>query len=289
MKYRLQQYYKVIGISKQGFHQWKQREYEYTDLSDKVMHIVKQIRQDQPGMGLRTIWEEMDIGLSRQKFEMLAKQLGLQIQPKQNLRKTTNSRGVKWCDNLIENLLIKRINQVWVSDITYYRIIDRFYYITLIMDLYSRRIIGHQTSRTLYTQDTTLSALKMALSVRSERQKSEGLIFHSDGGGQYYAREFVKILNKEGIKRSMAKKCLENSNAERLNGTIKNYYLKHWKPTNYNELRRYTAKACINYNDRPHKSLGKMSPLKYEQQMENLEKSKVFHRSTYSNNYNILN
>lgn len=264
MKFPKQRYYKIIGISKQGFSQWSKRQNEDKDILDKVMNIVFQIREDHPGMGLRYIWKLLRPGVSREIFELTGRNLGLQIKPKKNYRITTNSRGVKWCKNLIEDMKVDRINLVWVSDITYYRIKERFYYITLIMDYYSRLIIGFNTSKTLEMIQTTMPALNYALKRRNERDKSARLIFHSDGGGQYYATDYRKKLASEDIERSMSKKCLENAKAERLNGTIKNYYLAHWNPQTFEELQKYTVIACTNYNARPHQSLQDISPLDFE-------------------------
>lgn len=110
----------------------------------------------------------------------------------------------------------------------YYEMGGQFYYLTFIMDLFSRRIVGFAVSDNLRTESTTLVALEVALAGRETL--SPGLIFHSDGGGQYYCKEFLKLTRLHDIRNSMCESVYENPNAERVNGTIKNSYLKHYGP-----------------------------------------------------------
>ena len=286
MNFKLEQYYKVLGISRQAFHKWKQRFNARENLADNVRYIIAQVRSDHPGMGIRKIWKLMKPEMARDRFERLARAEGLYIQPPLNTFKTTNSRGVNWVKNKIQKLNLEHPNQVWVSDITYYRIEEVFHYITLVMDLYSRRIIGHNTSQSLQTIDTTIPALQYALKLRSDRDKNRQVIFHSDGGGQYYDKKILQLFEAENIERSMAKICYENPHAERINGTIKNYYIKHWNPTSFEELKKYTTLACANYNVRPHDSLKGKSPIEFEDNWQKLSTYPHFH---ISNNYNMFN
>src|SRR5205814_83960 len=131
-----------------------------------------------------------------------------------------------------------------------------------IIDLFSRKIVGFSVSKKLLTEQTTIPALNMAL---SERKPAADLIFHSDGGGQYYCKEFLNLTDAYKIKNSMCDVAYENPHAERINGTIKNQYLKGYNPMNYPSLISMTQRAVNNYNGvRPHKSLPKISPEEYE-------------------------
>jgi len=153
-------------------------------------------------------------------------------------------------------------NQVWASDITYYRIGERFYYITFILDLYSRFIVGHAVSAGLLTDQTTIPALSMALALR---RPQHGLIFHSDGGGQFFCKAFLAITKAHGIRNSMCESVYENAHAERINGTVKNDYLVHYAPRDFIQLTALTDKAVKMYNFcRPHSSLQNKSPADYE-------------------------
>ena len=158
--------------------------------------------------------------------------------------------GVTRFENHLLNLELTHVNQVWVSDITYYAISNRFYYLTFIMDLYSRTIVGYAVSENLFTENTTLPALKMALRVR-QGCNLKGLIIHSDGGGQYYSKVFLEIT--KDMVNSMCESVYENIHAERINGTIKNQYLEGYKPANFEELKKMSAKAVNMYNRyKPH-------------------------------------
>src|SRR5438552_14819878 len=102
------------------------------------------------------------------------------------------------------------------------------------MDLYSRYIIGYQASERLLCEQTTIPALKMAIT--NSNSSLKGLILHSDGGGQYFAKDFIELTKKHLIINSMSESVYENPNAERINGTIKNDYLISYKPDSFKEL-----------------------------------------------------
>ncbi|MCZ2473805.1 transposase family protein, partial [Aquirufa ecclesiirivi] len=84
-----------------------------------------------------------------------------------------------------------RIDQYWQSDISYYQVNGIYYYLTFIVDAYTRHIVGHHTSKRLLTTHTTIPALQMAIKLRKKKRFDE-LVLHSDGGGQYYAKEFLR-------------------------------------------------------------------------------------------------
>jgi putative transposase len=124
----------------------------------------------------------------------------------------------------LAELKVDRIDQAWSSDITYFEIQGVFYYLTFILDNCSRRILGYHASSRLNTESTTLPALKRAIKSRGKKLKS-GIIFHSDGGGQYYDSNFLALTRKHEFRNSMCEYAWENGKAERINGVIKNNYL----------------------------------------------------------------
>jgi transposase InsO family protein len=227
--------------------------------------VVREVRKDHPGMNLRDLHRLIAPDfVGRDAFEHYFQSMGYGVQVKKAFRRTTDSSGVIRFDNLIEGFELDGVNQIWVSDITYYRIGDVFYYITFIMDLYSRLIVGHKVSCSLRTGHTTIPALLKAIK-RRKHIALNGLIFHSDGGGQYYSNDFRKVTSRERIRNSMGISVYENPNAERLNGVIKNNYVRHYAPKNFDELVKMTAKAVIMYNtEKPHSSIGKMNPVEFE-------------------------
>jgi transposase InsO family protein len=202
--------------------------------------------------------------MGRDRFESFCNETGHKLKVKRNPVITTDSRGTTHFDNHLLDLELTAVNQAWVSDITYYRIKEDVYYLTFIMDLFSRRIVGHKASKRLLTSLTTLPALKMAISTRKNIDL-EGLILHSDGGGQYYATELLNMTRKKKIINSMAKSVYENPHAERINGTIKNEYLSGYQPLNFDQLTKLLTKAVKMYNmHRPHNSLNKLNPNAFE-------------------------
>jgi transposase InsO family protein len=149
----------------------------------------------------------------------------------------------------------------------------KFYYLTFILDAYSRRIVGHKVSQRLFTEQTTLPALEMALNTR-KNQLLGGLIFHSDGGGQFYDKAFLKLTKNVGILNSMCEYAWENGKAERINGVIKNNYLKHRKIENYSHLVKEVDRSVSLYNhDKPHIKLKRLSPITFENKILNLSSS----------------
>jgi len=206
--------------------------------------------------------------IGRDKFERFCFENGFRVRYPVNYQRTTDSSGVTRFDNLLGGLDVTRVNQVWVSDITYYRLSDRFYYLTFIMDLFTRKIVGHHSSSSLRTEHTTIPALKMAMNNRKGMSLT-GLILHSDGGGQYYSKKFLSITSKAGIKNSMCASVYENPHAERLNGIIKNQYVIPYQPTTYQGLVKDVSKAVKLYNEqKPHRALKGLTPVKFESRIQ---------------------
>jgi transposase InsO family protein len=204
-------------------------------------------------------------GMGRDRFEKLAREEGFNVPCKRSFIKTTNSLGVTRFPNLVDEIELTHVNQVWVSDITYYWLQEKFMYITLIMDLYSRYIVGYSLSKNLQTVNTTIPALKRALQLRGKDTFDQDLILHSDGGGQFYSKDLLKITRQYVILNSMAYDVYENPHAERVIGTIKNDYLIPYEPKDENQLARDLKKTINLYNkQRPHSSLGMLSPLAFE-------------------------
>lgn len=259
--------YRSIGISKQSFHQKLDRLRLIKSEQGQLLLLIYQIREDHPTMGIRDMYYKLrPLSMGRDVFEVFCKAEGLMSKRTKNWHRTTDSSGVVRFDNLLLDLDIVRINQVWQSDITYFEVNKRFYYIIFIIDAFSRRIIGYHVSQRLTTEQTTLPALKMAIKQRIKQQQSvEGLIFHSDGGGQYYDKEFLKLTGKYNIINSMCEYAWENGKAERLNGVIKNNYLIHRCINNFEELQKEVDRSVYLYNnEKPHIKLQRKSPIEFE-------------------------
>ncbi len=253
-------------MTKQSFHQKLNRQLVVLEETEQVLAVVKQIRLDHPRMSSRQMYRLIrPAHLGRDKFEAFCFENGFKISVKRSCRRTTNSLGVTRFENLLVGRELTGVNQVWVSDITYYQIGDCFYFLTFILDLYSRVIVGYSVASDLSTSSTTIPALEMSL---PNRKIKPGLIFHSDGGGQYYCKRWLQLTSTQKIRNSMCESPYENPHAERINGVIKNDYLSGYGPTNYPELVTMTRKAVTKYNvEKPHGSLGHLSPINFERSL----------------------
>jgi transposase InsO family protein len=261
-------FYRAIGISKQAAHKQLANHYQIKDEQMQLLKVIYDVRKDHPTMGMRDLYYKLQPAtMGRDRFERFCKCNNLWSLQPTNYRRTTNSSGVIRYSNLLETMNISSINQVWQSDITYYDLHGKFYYITFIIDSYSRRIVGHHTSNRLLTEETTLPALKMALQIRRGIDL-DGLVFHSDGGGQYYDKAFIELTKKEGFKNSMCEYAWENGKAERINGVIKNNYLKHRAIKTSSELINEVDRSVSLYNkEKPHKALQRKSPVVFEYEL----------------------
>ena len=165
-------------------------------------------------------------------------------------------------DNLVHGKIITDINCLWASDITYFKPYDQTFYIVVILDVYSRRIIGYSASDNMFAINNQ-KALSMAMNTRRQKQFT-GMIHHSDKGSQYSSKEYVKMLTSANIQISMAETCLENGYAERVIGTLKNDYLRMYNIITLKQLQTTLARQVKLYNNCPHGELGKLSSLAFE-------------------------
>jgi len=257
--------YKIAGISRQGHYKSYQKALKSEDLNKQILDQVRQIRVDHPRMGMATLYDKLHPeGIGRDRFIELLKINGLQLNKVKNYKRTTYSKPHLAYPNLIKGLLLKTMNELWVSDITYYKSGSLHYYLVFIMDVYSRRIVGHAASDSLAAQ-LNMRALKRALALRSG-QNLEGLIHHSDRGSQYIYHKYIQLLKRYKIKISMGNKAWENAHAERINRTIKNDYLyPKGQVKNLKSLQKKLTHQVYLYNQqRPHQELpGKLSPVAF--------------------------
>jgi putative transposase len=253
------------------------RKYKFEE-QEQLIPLINEIRRDHPRMSARDIYLKLQPAcMGRDQFERFCMDSGYRIKQLKNFRVTTNSLGVTRFPNLIKEIEVTHVNQVFVSDITYFDIGSDTYYLTFIMDLYNREIVGWSASDNLRTESTTLPALHRVITERG-RANIKGAILHSDGGGQYYCNEFKALTKELKMINSMTEeKVYENSHAERLNGTIKNNYLYPYGPINMTSLKRLLGKAVLMYNTgKPHKALGKLTPSKFRSTIDNENNSSSY-------------
>jgi transposase InsO family protein len=182
---------------------------------------------------------------------------------KRRKRRVYTTQSFHWLrkyPNRIRGFIPRRSNQLWVSDITYWKIKSGYLYISFVTDAYSRKIVGYHVADTLESMET-LKALQMAIKENSD--SLHNLIHHSDRGIQYCSFPYVSLLQRYGISISMTENGdpLENPIAERVNGIIKNEYLDGYEVNELNKGRQLLDRVIDVYNkERPHMSLGNLTP-----------------------------
>lgn len=280
MTYSLNEIYKTVGISKQAVDQYSKRQLVFDKKICDLILEVDELKIAHPGCGVEKMYNTLRPDfIGRDRFANTFMQLGYRVKRHKNYRKTTRS-GFFYYDNLIEGFIVNGSSQVWQSDITYIRVKDRYYYAVFIIDIYTKEIVGFNVSDHMRAT-ANVQALKMAL-----KDNVAPMIHHSDRGSQYTYFKYTKLLEDLGTKISMGKTAQDNAYAERINGTIKNEFIRYWKPANLNQLKKCVAKAVYYYNyQRPHNNICKKSPNLFKKEL-NLIPSKKRKTITIFNHQN---
>ena len=259
----------LFGKSKQAYYKHKRKSFNELDVEKEVLSIVATYRSDMPLIGGLKLYHlthyvlKDALGMGRDKFLNLLHRYKLIIPPRKT-HHTTNSNHVYFkYPNLVKELVVTHVNQLWVCDITYiYTTEDKFCYLHLVTDAFSRMIIGYVLSPTLEAK-YTIDALEQAINHAGSGNLC-GTIHHSDRGVQYCCDEYVTRLKDHHIRISMTEDSnpTDNGMAERVNGIIKNEFLEP-KPTpkNLAEALPLIENAVNTYNTlRPHLSLDMRTP-----------------------------
>lgn len=224
-------------------------------------------------MGGRKLYEllepfmlEHQIKMGRDALFNLLSSHNLLIKRRKRRVRTTNSyHYYRKYPNLIKGKELTGRNQLWVSDITYWKFNEKYVYISLITDAFSRKVVGHELMGTLEAEGP-IRALKKAISGLLKRPDNFfELVHHSDRGIQYCSKEYVRLLNENEVKISMTESGdpRENAIAERVNGIIKEEYLSNYSPENIQDAQQLLSNAIKLYNEeRPHMSIGNLTPHK---------------------------
>lgn len=263
---------RLSGISRQGYYQKKvDREHQHSEQAE-VLEWVMQQRQQHPRMGARKLLHEMkeqgidtELQIGRDRFFKLLAQNGLLIKPKRRSTRTTYSdHSLPVYRNLLNEREPTGPNQAWVTDITYIDTVDGFMYLSLVSDLFSRKIVGWNLAETLQACES-IKALEMAI---AELPSNRWPIHHSDRGSQYCCHEYVHVLNERAISISMTEQnhCYENAYAERINGILKDEYYLDQRFRSKEQAMQATRQAIELYNQkRPHGSLNLRKPAQVHQ------------------------
>ena len=274
----------LFGKSKQAFYQHKRKSFSDVEIEREVLSIVATYRSEMPVIGgLKLYWLTRSVlgdtlGMGRDKFLQLLHRHKLIIPPRKP-RHTTNSDHVYFkYPNLVKELVITYVNQLWVSDITYiYTTEDKFCYLHLVTDAFSRMIIGYVLSPSLEAK-YTMEALQQAITWAGGGNLC-GTIHHSDRGVQYCCDDYTLLLKAHHIRISMTEDSnpTDNGLAERVNGIIKNEFLEPLPtPRNLQEAWPLVDHAVRTYNTlRPHINLNMRTPAQVYEENNNFQKLEV--------------
>jgi len=258
----------IVNMSRQNYYK-SRRNRKHLEINETfILSLVRRERAVQPRLGcrkllhiLRSEFEDCGVSIGRDRFFKLLSINKLLIRRCSRCPRTTNSRH--WFGvyrNLYKDVHLKNPCQAVVSDITYIRTDEGFLYLSLMMDAYSRAIIGYDCSDSLEAEGA-LRSLSMAI---KNLKNSSGVIHHSDRGIQYCCNEYVKSLKQGGFLISMTEEnhCYENSKAERLNGILKSEYGLGSRFLSKSDALKAVDEAVNLYNyRRPHQKLGYRCPM----------------------------
>ena len=261
----------VFEISRSGYYSWRERkESKRAEANRTVLTEIHKVHeQSKQAYGAVKTWHELKaqgIACGRHRVARLRRQAGIEARRKRRFRITTQSRmGVVAAENkLNRNFEVGCINRAWVGDITFIATAVGWLYLAVLIDLYSRKVVGWAMSERI-DQQLVIDALNMAI-LKSEPKPR--LIHQTDQGRQYSSTACVEILKKHGMVPSMSRRgnCYDNAVAESFFSSLKNELVHHRSFNNRDEARTAIFEYIeVFYNrQRRHQSLDYVSPVEYE-------------------------
>lgn len=234
-------------------------------LKKRMTALFEQHRQNYGSRRLMKALREEGFQVGRYQVRKLMKNLELFVKQKRHYKNTTDSKhDLKVCDNLLDRKFTPQTaNQVWTTDITYIWTLQGWLYLAIVVDLFSRKIIGWSVQEHMRT-----SLCKEALMTAWWRRKRPlGVMHHSDRGSQYASIEYRQLLSDYGMTQSMSRKgnCWDNSPTERVFRTLKSEWLDRFSFKTKSEAKAAVWDYITYYNvDRIHSTLGYVSPAQFE-------------------------
>jgi len=261
----------AFEISRSGYYGWRERkESKRAEANRTVLTEIHKVHeQSKQAYGAVKTWRELiaqGIACGRHRVARLRKEAGIEARRKRRFRITTQSRmGVVAADNkLNRNFEVGCTNRAWVGDITFLATAAGWLYLAVLIDLYSRKVVGWAMSERI-DQQLVIEALNMAL---LQYRPEPGLIHHTDQGRQYSSTAYVEMLKRHGMVQSMSRRgnCYDNAVAESFFSSLKNELVHHRSFKNRDEARTAIFEYIeVFYNrQRRHQSLDYLSPLDYE-------------------------
>ena len=272
---------KCMKVSKNAYYYWVRHKdivimnSSKMKLQARIKVIFEQSRRIYGSCRIQKKLEREDLFYSRSYIGLLMKEMGLKsVLRKKYVITTDSSHAFPIANNeLNREFSSLKLGEKWVSDITYIRVNDDWHYLTTIIDLADRRIVGWSLSEDMTTENTVIKAW---IAARRNRNIIKGFIFHSDRGVQYASNKMCSLFyfNRK-ITQSMSRKgnCWDNAVAESFFKTIKHEWLHRFKFTSFNQLFDSVSDYINWYNtERLHSSLGYLSPLEMEVKLRGIIK-----------------
>ena len=261
----------VLKVSSNGYYSWRNCHFnKRTEENSKLIPLVRQVHSESGGTyGTRRIakaLQALGIPCGRSRARTLMRMAGVAARQRKRFRVTTDSKhNLPVAPNLLNRQFeVKRPNSVWVSDITYVWTREGWLYLAVVLDLFSRQIVGWTMSNRI-NRKLVMNALRMAI---WRRRPAPGVMFHSDRGSQYCSHDFQRLLKTHKMTCSMSRKgdCWDNAVAERFFASLKTERV---FPKNY-RTREEARRDIIDYiemfynSKRLHSYLGYVSPREFE-------------------------
>lgn len=256
-----------MGIKRSTYYYQKKEDSANAQQEILLQEKIQRIAYQYPYYGYRRITAQLqreNFKVNHKRVLCIMRQLGIQARVKRRYTTTTNSRhSHRIYPNLIKDKIVTGINQLWCSDITYIRIFTGFVYLAVIIDIYSRKIVGYAIAKTL-SPELTIAALHMAIANRN----TDKLIHHSDQGVQYASSDYVSLLEEHDIRISMSGKGnpYDNAHVESFFKTLKQEEVYLWQYETYLDVvTRIPYFISDVYNrKRLHSALGYRPPEEFE-------------------------
>jgi putative transposase len=261
----------ILGASRSGYYDWRgrgpsKRQMRHEELLPEIERVFKKSRKT---YGSPRVYEALKVqgkGYGRHQIEALMREHNITPKRRRKYRRTTNSDH----NHLIAPNLVKQvfetetINRLWTSDITYIWTSEGWLYLAVVLDIYSRRIVGWGMSHRL-KDELAIGAIKQALSYR---EITEELILHSDRGSQYASNACQKLLSDHHITQSMSGRgnCYDNAITESFFATLKTelVYLERFETREEARLKVFDFIEVFYNRQRSHSSIGYKSPVDFE-------------------------